>query len=160
MKTLLVYYSRSGITRKVAQALAEALGADVEELIDTKNRKGPLGFVVAGKDAVFKRLVPIEPPKANPADYDLVVIGTPVWANTMASAVRMYLTEKGKAIPRAAVFSTTNTSGIEDSQRDMQAMLDCEVIATAGFRQREVKRNEHIATLDAFVDKLKNATIE
>lgn len=151
MKCLVVYYSRTGITRTVARYLAEKLDADVEELIDTKNRKGPLGFVIAGKDAALKKLVPIEPPKTKPAEYDLVVIASPVWANTMSSAVRMYLTEHGKDIRRAALLSTTHTSGAEESQRDMKVMLDCDVIATTWFRQKTVKRGEYIATLDAFI---------
>jgi menaquinone-dependent protoporphyrinogen IX oxidase len=157
MKCLVVYYSRTGITRVVAQYAAEALGADVEELIDTKKRSGPLGFAVAVKDAAMKKFVPIEPPKYNPAEYDLVVIGSPVWANTMSSAVRAYLTEHGRNVPSAALLSTTHTSGVEESQRDMQAMLRCEVIATIGLRQKSVKRGEHIAALDAFIGKCRTA---
>lgn len=157
MKCLVVYYSRTGITRTVAQYVAEALDADIEELIDTKNRKGPLGFVVAGKDAALKKFVPIEPPKYNPNQYDLVVIGSPVWANTMSSAVRAYLTEHGKEIRSAALLSTTHSSGVEESQRDMRDMLSCEVIAAAGFRQKNVKRGEHIAALDAFISQCRAA---
>lgn len=153
MKCLVVYYSRTGITRGVARAVAEALDAEVEELIDTKKRAGPLGFAVACKDAAMKKLVPIEPPKYHPADYDLVVVGTPVWAGTMSSAVRAYLTDHGKQIRSAALFCTTHTSGIEESKRDMRAMLGCGVIATAGFREKAVKRGEHIAALDAFIEK-------
>lgn len=159
MKYLVVYYSRTGITRTVARYVAEALGADVEELIDTKDRKGPLGFVIAGKDAALKKFVPIEPPKYNPADYDLVVIGSPVWANTMSSAVRAYLTEHGGDIPSAALLSTTHTSGVEESQGDMRAMLKCEVIATIGLRQKSVKRGEHIAAVDAFIDKCRSGAL-
>ncbi|MBN1555529.1 MAG: flavodoxin [Phycisphaerae bacterium] len=155
MKSLVVYYSRTGITRTVSQYVAEALCADVEELIDTKNRKGPLGFVLAGKDAALKKLVPIEPPKTNPAEYDLVILASPVWANTMSSAIRAYLTKHGKEIRAAALLSTTHTSGIAESQRDMRALLGCEVIAAAGFRQKSVKRGEHIAALDAFIGNCK-----
>lgn len=156
MKCLVVYYSRTGITRAVAHYVAEALGADVEDLIDTKNRKGPLGFVIAGKDAALKKFVPIEPPKHDPAGYDLVVIGSPVWANTMSSAVRAYLTEHGRNIRAAALVSTTHTSGVAESQRDMRAMLPGEVIATIGLRQKIVKRGEHLAAVDAFIGKCKS----
>jgi menaquinone-dependent protoporphyrinogen IX oxidase len=159
MKCLVVYYSRTGITRTVAQYVAEALGADVEELIDTKNRKGPLGFVIAGKDAAMKKLVPIEPPKYDPSRYDLVVVGSPVWANTMSSAVRAYLTEHGDKIRAAALLATTHTSGVEESQRDMRVFLHCDVIAAIGLRQKTVKRGEHSTALDAFIDKCRTADL-
>lgn len=157
MKTLVVYYSRTGTTRQIAQAVATALGADLEELIDTKNRSGMLGFLGAAKDAARKKYVPIAPPKYDPAAYDLVVIATPVWANTMCSAVRAYLTDHGRRIRRAALLATTHTSGLEESRRDMRAMLPGEVVATEGFRQKVIRRGEHIAALDAFLAKCRSA---
>jgi flavodoxin len=155
MKTLVAYYSRTGITQKVALAVAKALSADVEELIDTKNRKGTLGFIVAGKDAATKKLVPIQPPQRHPGEYDLVILGTPVWANTMSSAVRMYLTDFGKDIRRAGFFCTTHSSGIESTWSQMEELLGKPPVATAGFRQKHVKRDEHLAALDAFLEKLR-----
>ncbi|MDY6913044.1 MAG: flavodoxin [Planctomycetota bacterium] len=154
MKTLVVYYSRTGVTRKVAEALAEALGADIEQLIDTKKRGGALGFAVAVKDAAMKKLIPIAAPQKDPADYELVVVGTPVWADTICSAVRMYLTDYGKEIKRGAFFCTTHTSGIEKTLAAMQELAGCETAATASFRQKHVKRDEHTADLDAFVNAL------
>ncbi len=155
MKCLVVYYSRTGITRTVAKSLIEALGADEEELVDTKGRQGRLGFLAACLDAARRKLVPIEPVKKNPAAYDLVVIGTPVWASTMSSAVRAYLAEHGKSIRAAALFCTTHTSGIEQTNRDMQSFLTAKAGATAGFLEKSVKRGEHIAAVDAFLGKCK-----
>jgi flavodoxin len=43
MKTLVVYYSRTGTTRKVAEAIAGILRCDIEEVVDTKKRSGILG---------------------------------------------------------------------------------------------------------------------
>jgi hypothetical protein len=49
MKTLVVYYSRTGNAKFVAETAAKELGADVEEIVDRKSRAGPLGWVSAGK---------------------------------------------------------------------------------------------------------------
>jgi len=152
MKTLVVYYSRTGVTKKVAEQIAGALGADVEELSDTKKRGGPLGFASAAKDAMLKKCVPIGSVRNNAADYDLVVVGTPVWANTMCSAVRTYLTEHGREIRRAAFFCTTHSSGIEEANQQMQALAGCQTVATAGFRQKHVKKDTYIDELDAFLN--------
>lgn len=46
MKTLVVYYSRSGNTRLVAQEISSAIDSDIEEIADTKNWSGTMGFYV------------------------------------------------------------------------------------------------------------------
>lgn len=159
MKILVVYYSRTGITKKIAQSVADAFSADMEELIDTKQRQGTWGFAVAVKDAALKNLVPIEPPKVNPADYDLVIVGTPVWANSMCSAVRMFLHDFGKDItPIAAVFSTTHSSGVEEANGDMDAMIAAKTIARAGFREKDIKKDEHLDALNAFIEDIRQKT--
>ncbi len=47
MKVLIVYYSRSGQTRNIAEVIAKKLGAELEEIVDHRNRKGLLGFLPA-----------------------------------------------------------------------------------------------------------------
>ena len=51
LKTLVVYYSRTGNARFVAQTIAAEVGADIEEVIDQKKRSGPIGFFTGGSDA-------------------------------------------------------------------------------------------------------------
>jgi len=47
MKTLVVYYSRTGKTKFVAEKIAVELKADVEEVVDLKSRSGRFGFLKA-----------------------------------------------------------------------------------------------------------------
>jgi hypothetical protein len=54
-KIAVVYYSRGGQTKKVAQAAAAALDADIEEIIDTKKRIGLFPYFAAGFAALFRR---------------------------------------------------------------------------------------------------------
>ncbi|MFA5869173.1 MAG: hypothetical protein WC941_05670 [Candidatus Bathyarchaeia archaeon] len=61
MKTLIVYYSRDGSTRKVAEELKAQLGADIEEITEPKGRGGPLGWIRSGKEASSGAIVPINP---------------------------------------------------------------------------------------------------
>jgi len=56
MKSLVVFYSRTGATKLVGESLDEMLDCDSEELFDTKKRSGPLGYVTAGRDALAKKL--------------------------------------------------------------------------------------------------------
>ena len=80
MKSLVVYYSRTGNTKFVAEEIAAEIGADIEEIVDLKSRAGTMGWLSAGRDATINRQTKIAETKRNPADYDLVVVGSPVWA--------------------------------------------------------------------------------
>jgi flavodoxin len=56
MKILIVYYSRTGRTKKIAEKIQYRLNADIDEISDTKNRAGILGWLSAGRDAGSRRL--------------------------------------------------------------------------------------------------------
>lgn len=71
----MVFYSRSGFTRIVAEDLARALNADLEELVDTKNRAGVLGYLRSSFDGARGRLTQLKPLSQGPGAYDVVVVG-------------------------------------------------------------------------------------
>lgn len=105
-KVLVVYYSRTGNTRKVAEALKERLNCDIEEIKSLKSYDGALGWIRAGKEASQKVHAKIEPAIKNPADYDLVIFGTPVWAWNISSPLRAYLAMNRGKFKRIAAFCT------------------------------------------------------
>ncbi|MHB9155725.1 MAG: flavodoxin family protein [Endomicrobiales bacterium] len=105
-KILVVYYSRTGTTGRVAKDIAARLDADIEKITDLKKRSGAAGRLYAGRDAVRRSTTEIGPVEKNPADYDLTVIGTPIWAGNMTSAVRTYLGNTKTRVKNIACFST------------------------------------------------------
>ena len=154
-RTLVVYYSRTGTTRAVAEAIAERLEGDVEELIDTRKRKGPWGFLVAIRDATKKRMSPIRPVQKRPADYDLVVVGTPVWASTMSSAVRAYLTDCAAEIRKVALFCTQAGKSPGHTFADMEELCGRPPVATLSLRAKLVKAGQFAPMVDEFAEKLR-----
>ena len=54
-RILVVYFSQGEAARRVAEDLALLLDADIERIIEKKNRKGFFGFMGAGADSSFKR---------------------------------------------------------------------------------------------------------
>jgi len=98
-KTLVVFYSRSGTTRRIAQALSEALKCDLEEITESRPRTGFLGYMRSLLEARRKLPSIITPRKHDVSSYDLVVIGTPVWAWSLSSPVRAYLTATAGQLP-------------------------------------------------------------
>ena len=106
MKSLVVYYTRTGNARFVAETIAAEIGADVEEVIDLKKRTGALGYLSGGSDARRGKETEISPTKKSPAEYDLVIVGTPVWAGRPAPAILTYLKKHDFADKKVAVFFT------------------------------------------------------
>ena len=104
MKRLVVYYSRTGNARFVAETIAAEIGADVEEIVDQKNRSGPIGWLNAGKDARKGSETDIAPIKKSPDDYDLIVVGTPNWASRITPAILTYLKKNSLADKKVAAF--------------------------------------------------------
>ncbi len=66
MKSLVVYYTRTGNARFAAETIAAEIGADVEEVIDMKKRSGALGWLSGGKDARRGKETEIAPTKKVP----------------------------------------------------------------------------------------------
>ncbi|HEX7482824.1 MAG TPA: flavodoxin [Candidatus Bathyarchaeia archaeon] len=106
MKSLVVYYTRTGNARFVAETIAAEIGADVEEVIDLKKRTGAFGYLSGGSDARRGKETEISPTKKSPAEYDLVIVGTPVWAGRPAPAILTYLKKHDFADKKVAVFFT------------------------------------------------------
>jgi flavodoxin len=108
-KVLLVWYSRTGTTRAVAHAIARDLACDVEELIDTRGRGGIMGAARAAVDALLGRLTIVRTVTHDPAAYDLVIVGTPVWSGSVTPAVRTYLLAHRREFARIAFFCVSDS---------------------------------------------------
>lgn len=117
-KSLVVYYSRTGTTRNVGKAIAETLDCDTEEIFDMKKRTGVLGWIRAGKDA--KKLTNIKEVTKDPAQYDVVVLGSPTWNNTFVPAIRTYISQYKDRFKKVAFFCTQDGKET-DTLTDMEA---------------------------------------
>lgn len=95
MKPLIVFYSYSGNTRKIAEQIARETGGDLAELKTTEAYPDDYDAVVEqGQDEVNRGYMPLlEPLDVNVKDYDIVVLGSPVWWYTFAPAVKTFLHE-------------------------------------------------------------------
>ena len=156
-KCLVVFYSRSGNTRRVAEAIAEELGADVEELVDAKKRNGLFGIVRSGKDAIFRRSTRINEPARDPAAYDLVIVGTPVWVGTVCSAVRTYLTRLKDGPQEVVFFATAIRLGAERACVHMGELCGKTPAAILPLLAKEVRGRNYLEKVSALAGKLAQA---
>lgn len=135
MKTLVLYYTRTGRTQYLAQAMAEVLAADCEPLNDTQDYSGLWGFLSGGRDALRGKVATLKPVQAVMARYDLIVIGQPVWAAQPVPAVRALLdTTDAFAHKPVALFVTYDGSGDQACLDRTAALLPrARIIARKSF---------------------------
>ena len=121
-KTLLVFYSRSGTTKALAEKIRARLGSDIdmEEIIDLKGRDGFFGNLIGGLDALFQRQTAIDSPMHDPADYDRVIVGSPVWYGNLAPAIRTWLTQNAIDITGSAMGFFCTFAGKGDVRAGMK----------------------------------------
>jgi flavodoxin len=117
LKSLVVYYTRTGNAKFVADLIASQLGSDIEEIIDKKSRGGPLGWVSAGKDSTQEKETEIAQIKLSPTNYDLVIIGTPIWAWRPTPAIRTYIKQNDLSGKKIAFFFTMDNAPKEAVER-------------------------------------------
>ena len=117
MKDLIVYYSLEGNTGYVADKLADILGADVLKLVPKKayKDKGFAKFFWGGKSAVMAEKPELEPYSVDPAQYDRIIFGSPVWASNVAPPLRTFVAdnEAGLSGKRMAAYVCQSGSGGE-----------------------------------------------
>ncbi|MFH0978927.1 MAG: flavodoxin [Candidatus Woesearchaeota archaeon] len=145
-KSLVVYYSRTGTTKKVAKDLARLLKADQEQIVDTVDHTGFLGYLRASYESAMKKSTIIRFRK-DPSKYDLVVVGTPIWSFTVSSPVRTYL--KHNKFNRIAFFCTMGGSGDKRAFTEMESVSK-KPIAVLGLRQSDVLSSSAVAQIKAF----------
>jgi flavodoxin len=119
MKSLVVYYSLTGKTRLVAQAIAEALNATLVEVREKKTRKlGPFIYLVGGFGAMTNRGSKINPVDVDLRQYERIFVGSPIWASRPVPAVNSFIYQTNfegrNIIPFFSMGGTTAEKALEN----------------------------------------------
>lgn len=141
-RVLVAYYSLTGHTRQVADAIVAACEADTEAITDVRSREGFFGWWRSGREAWLDRPGEIGAVEKDPGDYDLVILGTPVWAGRVSSPMRAYLTRQGARCKRVALFCTQGGAGAERALRQMAELCGREPVATLVVNERDFKAGD------------------
>jgi len=159
-KILVVYYSRTGTTRKVAESLTTALRCDSEEIVEVGSRSGMLGYVRSLIEA--RRQVPsrIAAVAKDPSDYDLIVVGTPVWAWSLSSPVRAFLLANRPRLPAVAFFCTLGGAGSDRAFGEMQELTGEPPVGCLAIAAREVALTAYQARVATFAEALQRGLAE
>ena len=151
MKALIIYFSRTGMTRKVAENLKIKLNADIEEIKDPTDRAGVMGYFRCGKESMKKILAPIEDIKSDLTAYDLVIIGTPIWGWNMSSPVRAFATRYADRLPRIAVFCTQGGSGADKAVTEIETLVGKKSLSSVAINNKEMNTGQFETKLEKFI---------
>jgi flavodoxin len=131
-KCLVVYYSKGGNTKTVAQAVAKRMGGELCEV----NEQG------------------VAQPGFDPSAYGLVVIGTPVNGFSTSLPIQGYLTQNKGKLPAVAFYATYSLHPM-GTLGGMEKLAGKKPVATEKFKSSDIKLGKIDAKVDGFVAALK-----
>lgn len=155
-ENLIVYFSDSGNTERVADTIQALVGGDMARI----ESKIPYPKSDTDKTYVAKReqesgaRPEYEDLGVNVANYDVIFLGYPIWWGTMPMVVYTFLENndfKGKVI---APFATYGTSGLGSSVSDIKRVTYGAVV-TEAFRIRGVEtKKDHAEAVKTWLNKI------
>lgn len=143
MKILVAYYSFEGHTKQVAEELAEGLKAlgDVEMFRIEAEKEPPrsgLKYLVGGFNALRQAETELKPITVDMNDYDIVALGTPVWASNPPGVIKTFI---GRAKPVGKKFILFAVSGSGNDGKTLKRMTEYlagnEIIKSLSLKENE-----------------------
>ncbi|MEJ8826977.1 flavodoxin [Variovorax humicola] len=156
-KVLVVFYSHTGTSRKVAQLLCEQHGWTLAEITDELPRRGLPGYLRSVLDSMLRRHPPIRYDGPLPKSFDAVVLVSPIWAWRLASPMRSFVMRRQDHLPDVAVVSVMGGGGAANAVDEVSRILGRAPLLHAAFTQREVESGSHAQRLQSFGEELVRA---
>jgi flavodoxin len=150
MKTCIIFHSYSGVTRGVAEKLAAATGGDLIEVSPKTPYSKLTAYTVGCLRARKGNCDPVDRETIDVSAYDLVVVGTPVWAFRATPVVNGAVSAlSGCSGKKAVVFATCGGSAGE-TVPELKKALEAKGVRVSGtmvLNKDEVKDDQKLAQL-------------
>ena len=107
MKTAVVFYSYDGNCTFTARHIGALLKADVMQIQPVKEkRRSKFGMIFWGVgQVIFNKRPALKPHAFEASPYDLIILGTPVWAGSPAPAMMSFLSQTKISGKKIALFA-------------------------------------------------------
>ena len=125
MKTLLVYYSKTGNSRKLAEMLQKKLKCDQDELQYNEREKG----IITGD-------------YHDPNNYDLVILVSPIWAFGLAAPMKCYINKHKSGIKAYKLAVTCGGLGLFGARMFCKNRIGKNPEKAAKYRAGAVKKDK------------------
>lgn len=136
-KVLVVYYSLTGNTKMIAEAITETTNSDVLELKPVKelDAESRMRYFWGGFQATMKKKPKLDEFAINPLNYDLIILGTPVWAWTFSPPIRSFLKKYDFTNKNIALWVCAQGDGTKAMDRFKDALKDANIIGVVRFQE-------------------------
>jgi hypothetical protein len=158
-RILVVYYTRSGTTRRVAEMLASELDADIEPIRERAvagARTGARGYLRSPIDALCHRRVEVMPALLDVSFYDAVIVGAPVWAAGASVPAQAWLERHGARIQHLALFCCLGIGGSARALEQMARAAGKVPFATCAITAHDLYRRADGVKREAFEKKIRH----
>jgi len=135
-KTLVAYFSASGVTAKVADKLADALGADIYEIRpETPYTKADLNWMDKNSRSTIemndKTIRPaIADQNARIDEYNTIFLGFPIWWYVAPTIINTFLESYDFSGKKIILFATSGGSKFGKTVEELKVSVpnSCEII--------------------------------
>lgn len=140
MKTLIVYYSYTNNTEKVAKRIAELKKYDILKLEPLVDYSTDYQKVVDEEEAKMdsEEIVELKPINVDLNQYDRIILGTPVWWYTMAPVVRSFLSGNNLNGKKVIAF-ITNGGWLGHTVEDIKKYCEIENYINLKFNSDKIQ---------------------
>lgn len=137
LKKLVVFYSLEGNTRFIAESIRDITGADLLELKPIKDIKSGkiMKYIWGGRQVITGKKPALKSMDKNPNDYDIIFIGTPIWASRYTPAINSFL-DKIKINGKKVAFFFCHAGGGSGKAFNMlkKELKDNEILSVMEFK--------------------------
>lgn len=155
MKTLVTYFSRTGQTARVAKEIAKRCDGHVDAICPQHSADSWLGAWRSGWQALMQAEPPIQRPLRNPAAYDLVIIGVPVWRVGLAAPVRSYVRQYAPRFKEVAFFCAEGRGAEASGFAELARLCGKKPIAVFNVARKHLPTAAHRKDVFDFVESVR-----
>jgi hypothetical protein len=149
-KILVVVYSYTGTSRKVADLLCSQQGWPMAKIVETRPRTGTMGSFRCLLDSLLHRHPPIRYDGPRTKNFDAVVLVAPIWGQRLAGPMRSFVDTRRDHLPDVAVISVMGGRGAPNAVAEIGRLIGRAPILDAAFTMREVDSGSFATRLEAF----------
>lgn len=156
--TLVAYFSATGTTKRVAQNLVKATGADIYEI---KPLKPYTSADLNWHDSNSRSSVEMNDPKSRPElvadnfsadNYDTIYLGFPIWWGTAPKIVHTFLEKYDFSGKKIIIFATSGSSGLGNTANNLKSSVST---STKIIEGKVLNGNPSVNELKQWVEGLK-----